>query len=124
MSVSFYSRFLTQNSVDNTVTKLVQSFRKAQVYSMTGKQNGVWGVKYVSTPPPHKIVLYLTGNTAFDESFSVNDNITISGFTDISFAKATGIRIPSIPDTITITISGDNSTKTVTINSQGVVSRQ
>lgn len=81
------------------------------------------------TPPPPpagppKIVLYLTGNSAFDESFNVNDNITINGFTtDISFAKATGIRLPSVPDTITITVSGNNSTKTVTINSQGVVSK-
>lgn len=124
MSVSFYSRFLTQNAVDNTVTKLVQSFRKAQTYSMTGKQNGVWGVKYVASPLPQKIVFYLTGNPAYDQSFNVNDNITISGFTvDISFAKTTGIRIPSIPATITITITGNNSTKTVTINSQGVVSK-
>ncbi len=117
MGVSYYARFLTQNAVENTTTQLVNSLRKAQVYSMTGKQNGVWGVKY--TTSPKRIVLYLSGNSAFDEKFDVNSNITISGFTDINFAKVTGL--PST--TASITITGGNNTKTVNVNSQGVVSR-
>jgi hypothetical protein len=83
---------------------------------MTGKQNNTWGVRY--TTSPKKITLYLTGNSAFDESFTVSDNITVTGF-DISFARITGI-----PSTFgTITISGNNSNKTITVNEQGVVSR-
>lgn len=117
MSTSFYSRFLTQNAVDNTDNQLVNSFRKAQIYSMMGKQNGVWGVKYDSATK--KITLYLTGNSAFDENYTVNNNITVTVF-DITFAKITGL--PS--SSPTITISGGNSTKTITINSQGVVSKQ
>ena len=120
MSISFYARFLTQNYVDNTTTQLVQSLRKAQVYSMTGRQNGVWGVNYSSS----KITLFqgdsfVTRNTAFDESFTVSSNITISNFTDITFARITGI--PSASGTTTI--SGNNSSKIITVNSQGVVSR-
>lgn len=120
LSTSFYSRFFTQNAVDNVDNQLVASFRKAQVYSMMGKQNGVWGVKY--TVATQKITLYLTGNTAFDENYTVNNNITISyspDIKDITFAKITGL--PSARPTITIT--GGNNTKTITINSQGVVSR-
>lgn len=117
LSTSFYARFLTQNEVGNTVDRLIGSFRKAQVYSMMGKQNGSWGVRY--TASPKKITLYLSGNTAFDEYFSVNDNVTISGFSDISFAKITGLPSASA----TITISAANNSKTVTLNSQGVVSR-
>lgn len=117
MSISFYSRFLTQNTVDNTTNTIVQSLRKAQIYSMSGKQNGVWGVKYTSSP--NKITLYLTGNSAFDESFTVNSNITITGFFNISFAKASGS-----PNTeATIVILGNNNSKTITINSQGGVKR-
>ena len=71
MSASFYSRFLTQNAVDNTREQLVGSFRKAQTYSMMGKQNGVWGVRY--TLSPKKITLYLTGSSAFDEIYNVNN---------------------------------------------------
>jgi len=117
LSASFYSRFLTQNAVDNTVSQMVSSFRKAQVYSMMGKQNGVWGVRY--TTSPKKITLYLVGSSAFDESFDVNSTVAINDFTDITFAKITGL--PS--STASITISGGNNTKTMTINSQGVVSR-
>lgn len=116
-SASFYARFLTQNEVGNTVDRLIGSFRKAQVYSMMGKQNGVWGVRH--TESPKKITLYLSGNSGFDETFSVNSNITISGFTDITFARITGL--PSI--TANITISGGNSSKTIILSSQGVVSR-
>lgn len=119
-SASFYARFLTQNEVGNTVDRLIGSFRKAQVYSMMGKQNGTWGVRY--TTSPKKITLYLSGNSAFDEDFSVNDNITISGFSDISFTRVTGLPSgASFP--LTITITGGNNTKTIQMSSQGVVSR-
>lgn len=115
LSVSFYSRFFTQNAVDNANNQLVGSLRKAQIYSMMGKQNGTWGVKYAS----NKITLYLVGNSAFDENYSVNNNITVSNFSDISFAKSTGL-----PSSVAIiTINSGSNTKIVTINSQGVVSK-
>jgi len=120
MSVAFYSRFLTQNAVANTVDQLVGEFRKAQLYSMMGRQNGTWGVAYNS----NKIQLFqgntfATRNTAFDESFSVNTNISITGFTELTFTKATGT--PSASPTITV--AGNNNTKIITINSLGVISR-
>lgn len=115
LSAPFYSRFLTQNAVENTKDQLVGSFRKAQVYSMMGRQNGTWGVRYGS----NTITLYLSGNSAFDEIYNVNTNIAIGGFTEITFARITGL--PSASPTITI--SGGNNTKTITINSQGVVSK-
>lgn len=124
LSASFYSRFLTQNAVDNTENQLVSSFRKAQIYSMMGKQNGTWGVKY--TAATNKITLYLTGNAAFDENYSVNNNITVGGFTDITFDRITGLPKSSgvpITSSVTITITGGNNSKTITINSQGVVSK-
>lgn len=115
LSGVFYSRFLTQNAVSNTVDQLAGSFRKAQVYSMTGKEDGSWGVKYV----PGTITLFKVGATSFDESFSVSSNITISGFTQITFARVTGL-----PDsTPTITVTGNNDSRTLTVNSAGVVNR-
>lgn len=116
-SAVFYTRFLTQNAVANTQDQLVGQLRKAQIYSMMGKQNGSWGVKYSSITK--KITLYLTGNSAFDENFTTNNNITISGFSDLSFARITGL--PSTTGTYTIT--GNDSSRQVIVNSQGVVSR-
>ncbi len=115
-SAAFYSSFLLQNAVSNTVDQLVGDFRKAQIYSMSGKQNGSWGVRYAS----NTLTLFLSGNSSFDETFTVNPNVTISGFSQqITFVKATGM--PST--TSVITISGNNTSKTVTVNGQGIASR-
>ena len=114
LSTAFYSRFLNQNSVSNVSDQLVSQLRKAQVYAMSGKQNSSWGVKYSSST----ITLFSSSSSAFDETFNVN-NITIGGFSQVVFAKTTGI-----PDsTPTITISGGGNTQNVSVNSQGTVSR-
>ncbi len=119
-STIFFSRFLTQNAVVDTQDRLLGQLRKAQMYAMTGKQNGSWGVRYGS----HTITLfqgnsYATRNLALDESFSENTNVTISGFTEVVFAKVTGL--PSAVGTYTI--SGGDTSKSVVLNSQGVASK-
>jgi prepilin-type N-terminal cleavage/methylation domain-containing protein len=119
-SVVFFSRFLTQNAVANSQDQLITELRKAQIYAMMGRQNGNWGVRFGS----NKITLfqgnsYDTRNNAFDETFSQNPNISISGFSEIVFSKATGL-----PSTVgTYTITGSDSSKQITVNSQGIVSR-
>ncbi|MEK7573852.1 MAG: prepilin-type N-terminal cleavage/methylation domain-containing protein [Patescibacteria group bacterium] len=114
-SVVFFSRFLTQNAVANTQDRLLGQLRKAQMYAMMGKQNGNWGVRFGS----NTITLFLQGNSAFDEKFTENATISISGFSEIVFTKTTGL--PST--TGTYTIAGNDSSRQVTVNSQGVVSR-
>lgn len=120
LSTGFYSRFYNQNAVSTVTDELTQEFRKAQIYAMTGKQNGNWGVHNNIT----SIILFQGSafagrNTAFDETFSVNSNISISGLTDLIFSRMTGT--PSA--TPTIIISSANNTRTITVNSQGVVNR-
>lgn len=120
MSVVFFSRFLTQNAVSNAQDQLIGEIRKAQLYAMMGKQNGNWGVRFGS----NTITLFqgnsfATRTPAFDEKFSENANISISGFTEVIFTKITGL--PSTTGTYTIT--GNNTSKQVVINAQGVVSR-
>lgn len=119
---SFYSRFLTQNSVANTTDHIISQLRKAQIHSIMGKQTGgSWGVKYTTTPAK-QITLYLQGTSAFDENYSVNENITISPAFDVLFTHYTGVPTgATFP--LTITVSGNNSSESLTINSQGVVSK-
>lgn len=120
MSVSFYSRSITQNAVANSEDQLVGELRKAQIYSMMGRQNGAWGVNYGSnTITLFQGSTYAGRDTAFDETSSVNTNVSISGFTFLTFFRMTGT--PSA--TPTITVSGNNNSKTITINAQGVVSK-
>lgn len=121
LSSPLYSRFLLQNAVDNTVDQLSGSLRKAQVYSMMGKQSSAWSVNSSSnTITLYKGASFAGRDPAFDEKFSVNPSVSISGMTDISYTKVTGLPTPT---TATITISSGSNSKTVTINSQGVVSR-
>lgn len=117
-SAPFFSRSITQNAVINTEDYLVGALRKAQLYSMTGKQNGVWGVQNGSGV----ITLFqgnsfATRNQVFDETHELNSQVTVSGFSEITFFQRTGL--PSV--TPTITISDPVSTETLQINSQGIV---
>ncbi len=126
-STGFTARFYRQNDVVNTTERLVQSLRKAQSYSMAGKYNGTkndWGVNYSA----NKITLFLSDatladpytsrSTAFDEIWNVSSSVSLSGLSQVSFSNATGL--PST--TATITISAGSTSRTVTLNSQGVVS--
>lgn len=125
LSVPLFSRSLTQSSVANTSDQLVQSIRKAQFYSMVSRKDNLWGwgVNYGS----FVITLYQgqsygSRNQALDEKFNVSDSLTISGLTDLNFTRLTGIPSSgSFP--MTITVSGLGSSKTITVNGQGVVSR-
>ena len=116
----FLSNFLTQNAVSGTQTRLINQLRKAQMYAVIGKQAGDWGVRFASpTMTLFQGNTFATRNPAFDEIFTENPNITISGFSEIIFTKTTGL-----PNTFnTYTITGNGNSKQITVNSQGVVSR-
>lgn len=119
-SVVFFSRALTQNAVANMQDHLMGQLRKAQLYAMMGKQNGNWGVRFGSnTLPLFQGNSYATRNSAFDENFYENANISLSGFTEVVFSKTSGL--PSTTGTFVIT--GNDTSKQVVVNSQGVVSR-
>lgn len=120
MGTSFLARFMTQNGVSNTADQIIGDIRQAQINAMMGKQNGNWGIDYASqTITLYQGSSYTSRNTAFDTTFSVNSTITISGLSDLNFSRMTGI--PN--STPTITISGIGTTKTITVNTQGVSTR-
>ena len=110
-----------QNVVDNTVDELTGSLRKAQVYSMMGKQGDSWSVNFsVNTITLYKGTTFAGRDSSFDEKFSVNQNVNVGGVTDIFYSRVTGLPTPT---TSTITISSGSNNKTIGVNSQGVVNR-
>lgn len=120
-SVAWYGRFLTQNAVQDTVDRLVGNFRKAQIYAMTSKWGDRWGVNVSGgNMTLYRGSSYATRNTAFDEVFTINSTLTVSGMSDLNFMRITGT--PSATPAITIADQSNNS-KTVTMNSQGVASQ-
>lgn len=123
-AVPFYSNFFTQNAVSNSTDQLVAELRKAQIYSITGKQGGSWGVNYNYTNGTGTITLfkgasYATRTTAFDENFFVYSPATVSGFTTVTYMHATGT--PSAVQTITVL--DNNNSHLVTVNALGVVNK-
>lgn len=122
LGTAFGARFLTQNGVSNATDQLIGDLRQAQIYAMIGKQNSNWGVNFASnTITLYKGATFASRTSAFDATFSVNANISISGFSDDNFTRVTGL--PGFTTPQTITISGTGETKTITINSQGVATR-
>jgi prepilin-type N-terminal cleavage/methylation domain-containing protein len=120
MGTAFTARFLTQNAVDNTTDQFTNSLRKAQLNAMMGKQNSNWGVNYTSnTITLYRGNSYATRTIGFDERYTVNAGVTVTGISDINFTRVTGL--PG--STPTITISGSGSNNSITINSQGVINR-
>ena len=120
-TVAFYGRFLTQNAVQDTVDRLVGNTRKAQLYAMSSKWGSNWGVNISGhTMTFYRGTSFGTKVTGFDEVFTINSNVTVSGIGDLNFARVTGL--PSATSTVTISDLNNNS-KTVTVNSQGVASQ-
>lgn len=120
MSTPFLSRMLLQIEVTTVANSLTSNLRRAQMFAMSGKQNANWGVYYTSGQlTVYKGNSYVSRDTVFDQDTSINTNVDITGITDLNFARPTGI--PSATPTISIT--GGNTSRTISINSEGVVSQ-
>lgn len=121
MGSVFFIGFTSQNAVLRVSDQLISSLRKAQIYTMMGKQNGQWGVHYGNnTVTLFQGTSYAARNQSLDESQSVPTNITLTGLTDILFLRPAG----TVGTAANITITGNALNKTISINTQGIVSRE
>ena len=87
---------------------------------MSKQSGGQWGVSYTSSPK--QITFYLNGNSAFNETYSVNDNITISPEFNAYFGHING-DVHGVGTPLTVTISGNNSSESIILTNQGIVSK-
>src|SRR6185437_14308427 len=113
-SIPFLSRFFVQSTTADTYARVLAELRQAQTYAMMGKQNSPWGVYYGA----NKVILYqgtsyAAHNATFDQVYSVNPSVSITGLSDINFAQMTGK--PNAPATITIK-GTNNTTRTIQVN--------
>jgi prepilin-type N-terminal cleavage/methylation domain-containing protein len=114
-----YSNIYLRNAASNAQDELVFSLRKAQMYSMMGRQGSNWGVAIGGNIVLYSGNSYASRNTAFDESYAVPNTVAIIGANEINFARLTGY--PNV--TSTITIASPGRTYTVQIQPQGIVSQ-
>lgn len=115
----FLSSFVLRNNHDIARDRLLGSFRKAQSYSMTKKNGAIWGV-CLSDSTTIRLYRGSCNSPAYSEDYGFNSNITISGFSNVTFSKHRGEPSASVSTTITSSQSSD----TITVNSAGRIAIQ
>ncbi len=109
---------LARNSLGNNTARMKDNFRKAQAYSMQGKDGEVWGVCKLN----NKIRIFsgsCAGATKYEESAIVGAT-EISEFGDIVFEKVSG----ETSALTTIILKEGSTEKHLLINQMGVVNEE
>jgi prepilin-type N-terminal cleavage/methylation domain-containing protein len=113
-STPFFSRFFMQSSVSSSTEHIVSTLRKAQEYTIAGKNDSAWQAKLTRSV---LTLVQQSGNTVFD-TYTLNPNVTVAGLTTVSFTRPLG----RIAAPVTVSVSGGNNTKSISVNTEGVVS--
>ncbi len=111
-------KFFQWQNVDDVAASVESTLRQARSQAMYQKNDASHGVKLLSG----SYVLfqgnsYASRTISYDLTTAVPTGITFSGITEVTFTKRTGL--PST--TGTVTIQSPTKTKTITINSQGLI---
>ena len=87
----FPLRLIAQMSVNDTRDELKSELKKAQSYALAGRGHSPWGVHYGnSTITLFKGDSYANRDHGFDEEINLDEEITISGFTQAVFTIPSG----------------------------------
>ncbi|OIO07953.1 hypothetical protein COX68_02010 [Candidatus Falkowbacteria bacterium CG_4_10_14_0_2_um_filter_41_15] len=117
--VPIFLSFQTRNDVDIASLALVRSIRRAEQLSRNGEGDSAWGVNLLSGEiAVFKGSTYTGRDAAYDEIFSIPNNISFTGTSSMAFSQLYGW--PSASSTINLT-SVNNETRTININSKGSV---
>ncbi|QQS15534.1 MAG: hypothetical protein IPK84_04165 [Candidatus Moraniibacteriota bacterium] len=119
ISVPIYQSFQVRNDLDIAATTIAESYRRATVLAQASDGDASWGVRIQSGGVTlFKGASYAARDASFDEFFPVPTGIVPSGMSEAIFAKFTGM--PMATGTVTLTSSA-NETRTITINTKGMV---
>jgi len=113
-STPFFSRFFMQSSVSSSTEHIVSTLRKAQEYTIAGKNDSAWQAKLTGSV---LTLVQQSGNTVFD-TYTLNSNVTIAGLTTVTFTRPLG----RLAAPVAVTVSGGNNSKNISVNTEGVVS--
>ncbi len=119
VSAPFYLRFQRRTELDHAVQTTVHALKRAQTLAQAVEGDTTWGVFLQSG----SVILFQGSSYASrvissDEIAQIPMNITISGTTEIVFAKLSGnLVLGSIT-----TLSNSYDTRTITLSTKGVPS--
>lgn len=114
-STPFLSSFILRNNWETGIDNVVAATRKAQIYAMSGKGSGPWGVCITGTT--YRMFNGSCASPTQKDDYAFHAGVSASGITSITFDSKTGT--PSAVSTITITSS--IGTKNVSINAAGMI---
>jgi prepilin-type N-terminal cleavage/methylation domain-containing protein len=120
LSTPVYRSFLIRNDVDITLQSMANAIRRAQTYARGVSGDSVWSIEVqASTITLFKGTVFASRDTNYDEVVSIPDNVTASGLSEVQFTKFTGK--PNTSGNIVLTTTTTGETKTLTINTEGMV---
>lgn len=108
----FLSRFVLQTTFDTTEEKIISQIRKAQEYSMDGRNDETWGI--CITDSNLKLYSGTCSTPSISENFSIPSSVNISGLSDTTFNLRGE---PSV--NLSIIVSSDLESSTIELNSAG-----
>ena len=113
-----YQSLSNINELDVATNLLVQDLYRAQSYSRNVAHDDSWGVaingQIISL---FEGASYAARNAAFDDNYSVPGSISLSGSSQLVYAKLSGL--PSGAASFNLSIPGKN--RVVTVNPKGLV---
>lgn len=119
LSLPVYESFARRNDLDITTVGVAGAIRRAEAYSRAVRADSTWGIKFqASDVTLYKGSTYAGRDSAFDETIDVPDTVTVSGLSEVQFAKLSGM--PTSTGSVIFT-STTNDTRTVALNAKGMV---
>jgi prepilin-type N-terminal cleavage/methylation domain-containing protein len=121
LSLPMYNAYNNRNDLDLTSQTITEMMRRAMTYSRGMRFDDSWAVHIqTGSTTLYKGTVYATRDASYDESATIPSSFTMSGMSDVSFAKMTGL--PSSTGVVTLAISGTSESRSVTLNGEGMVS--
>lgn len=119
ISMPFFAQILNRNSLHLASHAVASSLRRAQLYSQSGSFDSRWGV-YITTD---NVILFQGDSYAlrvpdYDEVFGFTGDLTLSGTTEYTFYKVTGLPVTTGTTTLSSADEGDYN---IILNSKGMV---
>lgn len=113
LSLPFYTGFVLRSNMQTTRDKVVSSIRKAQMYSISARAGGAWGLCLYES----KVRIYrgTCESPTRKEDYDIPSSVNVSGLSDTQFSVLRG----EPTNTLSITISSSIDSININLNQSG-----
>lgn len=118
ISVPVLQSFYFSDEVDTAVSLGARALRTAQLNSQDEYKDSAWGVRFANGGMTvFKGATYATRTATEDVIYSIDTTVSVSGLSEVDFAKFTG----TTATTGTVTFTRNSSSRNITINAKGTL---